>query len=135
MGFPLRFPLWKRGLGGFSNHCVPLNTPSACGGDLLFWSFSCVSDFDIRVSALCQHQKERKLIERAIIMKTAQSTHFHRYACQLLLMLIIFLMSSPVHAQIYSLSPDQPWAMQTPGSLSYQKALSLKRTILRRSIR
>lgn len=60
-------------------------------------------------------------------MKTGQFSHIHRYACLLLLMAISLLLVSPGQAQIYSLSPDQPWVVQTPGSLAYQKSLGLEK--------
>ncbi len=52
-GLPLRSPLWKRGLGGFSNYTVSLKYPVSCGGDLYVFRISIFgfrySDFEFNL--------------------------------------------------------------------------------------
>lgn len=60
-------------------------------------------------------------------MNTGLFSLTHRYACLLLLLLTVFVMSTPGQAQLYDLGLDQPWVVQTPGSLTYQKSLGLEK--------
>ncbi len=60
-------------------------------------------------------------------MNTRLFSHTHRYACLLLLLLTVFVMSIPGQAQLYDLGIDQTWVVQTPGSLAYQKSLGLEK--------
>ena len=57
-------------------------------------------------------------------MKTGHSIHPCRHAIFPLLVLILFLISNPGHAQFYGPSPDQLLFAQTPGLLSYLKPLN-----------
>lgn len=61
-------------------------------------------------------------------MKTVQFTKIYQQVCQLLLVSAVsLLMSTPGQAQLYGLGIDQPWVVQTPGSLAYQKSLGLEK--------